>query len=93
MLKHKFIIDKLSEKQKIRILADVRSLADVEYTKLGLPEFKLSDVEDYMKDMYPSPFSLTNSWSSKTITDVVSDMSAKMYSEGISTALLPSPVA
>ena len=93
MLKHKFIIDKLSESQKIKILADVRSLSDVEYTKLGLPEFKLSDIESYMQDIYPSPFSLTNSWSPKIINDVVTDMSVKMYSEGISTVVIPSPVA
>ena len=92
MLKHKFIIDKLSENQKIRLLADVRCLADVEYTKLGVPAFKLSCVDNYMQDVYPSSFSLANSWSPKTINDVANDMAAGMYSEGVSTVLVPGPI-
>ena len=44
MLKHKFIINKLSEAQKIRILTDVRCLADEEYAAFGIPKFNLSNV-------------------------------------------------
>ena len=52
MLKHKFIIDRLSEAQKIKILTDVRCLAEEEYAKLGIPAFKLSNVEGYRRSHF-----------------------------------------
>ena len=45
MLNHKFIIDKLSEAQKISILSDVRKLSSEEYTKLGIPPFNISAMD------------------------------------------------
>ena len=93
MLKHKIIIDRLSEAQKIKILTDVRCLADEEYTKLGIPAFKLSTLEEYKRYLYPTPKSMANSWNPKVISELASDMAAAMSADGINTALMPSPVA
>ena len=93
MLKHKFIIDRLSETQKIKILTDVRCLAQEEYAKLGIPAFKLSNVEGYRQELYPSPRCLANSWNTRVISDIANDISVSMSAEGITVVNVPSPVA
>lgn len=93
MLNHKFIIDKLSEAQKISILSDVRKLSSEEYTKLGIPPFNISAVEEYCKDLYPSPASLSNSWNPGLIADLAFDMGVRMTGENINAAYVPSSVA
>ena len=92
MLKHKYIIDRLSESQKIKILTNVGSLADEEYEKLGIPAFKLSSVEGFKQEIYPSPKSLANSWNSRVISDVATDMAVGMAANGINAISVPSPV-
>jgi beta-glucosidase len=93
MLKHKFIIERLSEAQKIKILTDVRCLESDEYARLGVPTFKLSYVEGYKRELYPSPASLANSWNKKVISEVASDIAVGMSVDGASTVVVPSPVA
>ena len=93
MLKHKYIIDRLSESQKARILTDVRCLADEEFEKLGIPAFRLSSVEGYKQETYPSPKSLANSWSARVISDVATDMAVGMVANGVSAVSVPSPIA
>ena len=93
MLKHKFVIDRLSEAQKIKILADVRCLANDEYAKLGAPSFKLSEIEGYRQSVYPSCKALANSWDLKVISDVAGDVALGMIADGINVADIPSPVA
>lgn len=93
MLKHKYIIDRLSESQKARILTDVRCLADEEFEKLGIPAFRLSSVEGYKQETYPSPKSLANSWSARVISDIATDMAVGMAANGVSAVSVPSPIA
>ena len=93
MIKHKLIVDKLSEAQKIQILTDVRCLAEEEYLKLGIPSIKLANIEEYKSDVYPSPRSLANAWNLKVITDVANDISVSMSLEGVTAVNIPSPVA
>ena len=93
MLKHKVIIDRLSEAQKIKILTDVRSLANDEYANLGAPVFRLSNVEGYKHESYPSPRALANSWNLSVISSVASDMAKGMSTEGVNAVGVPSPVA
>ncbi len=93
MLKHKSIIDRLSEAQKIKILTDVRCLSNDEYAKLGAPSFKLLSVEGYGKENYPSPRALANSWNLSVISEVAADMAVGLSTEGASTVSVPSPIA
>ena len=93
MLKHKFIIDRLSESQKIRILTDVRCLADEEYSKLGIPSFALASADGFGTDFYPSAKSLASSWSSRVVSEVATDIAVSMSARGINAAIVPSPVA
>ena len=93
MLKHNFIIERLSEAQKIKILTDVRCLASDEYTKLGIPFFKLSSIEGYAHDIYPSPTAMANSWNTRAIAEVSADIAARMSNDGVNVAMISSPVA
>ena len=89
MLKHRFIIDKLSEAQKLKILTDVRCLESEEYSKLGLPTLKLSIFEEQVSKHYPSTKSLANSWSIRTVSEVASEVALEMVADGANVALLP----
>ena len=93
MLKHNFIIDRLSEAQKIKILADVRALSSDEFTSLGIPFFSLASVEDSVSDAYPSPKAMANSWNPRVISEVAGVIAARMSNDNINTAIIPSPVA
>ena len=93
MLKHNLIIDRLSEAQKIKLLTDVRALASDEYTRLGIPFFKLSSVEGYANDVYPSPVAMANSWNKRIINEVASDIASRMSNDNINAAVVSSPVA
>ena len=68
MLKHQIIVDRLSELQKIQILADIRTLSAPEYISLGIPEFKVCYLKEYKKDTHQSPNSMANSWNLKAIS-------------------------
>ena len=93
MLKHKLIIDRLTESQKIRILTNVRCLADEEYSKLGIPSFTLASADGFGSDFYPSAKSLANSWNSRVVSEVATDIAVSMSAKGINVAMAPSPVA
>lgn len=89
MLKHKFIIDKLSEAQKLKILTDVRCLESEEYAKLGLPTLKLSNFDAYCRSFYPSVNSLSNSWNIRTVSEIATEASLGMVADGVNVAMLP----
>lgn len=92
MLKHNFIVERLSEAQKIRLLANVRVVSDTEYAKLGIPAFNMTSVDGYKNDFYPSPISLANSWNEKVINDVAGDMAVSMSADNITAANVISPI-
>ena len=92
MLKHQVIVDKLSELQKIQILTDVRVLANPEYRELGVPEFKISHLNGYRHDAYPSPASMANSWNLKLVSACAEEIAANMSSDDINIVTMPSPI-
>ena len=86
MLKHQIIVDRLSELQKIQILADIRTLSAPEYISLGIPEFKVCYLKEYKKDTHQSPNSMANSWNLKAFTtfifsETISKESSSVYTE------------
>ena len=92
MLKHQIIVDRLSELQKIQILADIRTLSASEYISLGIPEFKVSYLKEYKKDTHQSPNSMANSWNLKAISAYTEELSVEMASEDINVVNVPSPI-
>ena len=92
MLKHKFIVDKLSEAQKIKLLSDVRVLSTAEYTKFGIPMLSIESIYGYKTDVYPSPISLANSWNERIVGEVASDIAVSMSAEQINVAGILSPI-
>ena len=92
MLKHQIIVDRLSELQKIQILADIRTLSAPEYISLGIPEFKVCYLKEYKKDTHQSPNSMANSWNLKAISAYTEELSFEMVSENINVVNVPSPI-
>lgn len=90
MLKYKHIINVLTEKQKIRLLADLGCLSEVEYRSLGIPSVQFANFGDWCKQYFPSPVSLANSFDHKLIASVCDDVYTRMASEGINCVTVPS---
>ena len=91
MLKYQHIIDSLTEKQKIMLLADINCLSEIEYRALGIPGVKFGEFGAFCKQSFPSPQSLANSFDSQLIADVCEDVYDLMAHEGVNCASVPSP--
>ena len=48
MLKHKHIIDKMSVKQKITLLTNIKCLSEPEFTAIGIPHTSIARIEDVL---------------------------------------------
>ena len=91
MLKYKTIIDKLTERQKIRLLTDISCLEKTEYRTLGIPYFKLGYLRDTGKHTYPTCYHLSNTWDVGLVSEVAADIYRNMKSSDITHAVVPSP--
>ena len=92
MLKHQVIVDRLSELQKIKILTDVRVLADPEYIELGIPEFKFSHLKSYTRSSYPTPTAMANSWNLKLVSAYAEEAAVNMSADNINIVTVPGPI-
>ena len=90
MLKYKYIIDNLSEKQKIMLLANLSCLSEMEYQALGIPSVKFGEFGIFCKEHYPSPVSLANSFDHELIASVCDDVYSRMSFDGINCVSVPS---
>ena len=90
MLKYEYIINLMTEKQKIRLLADLNCLSEVEYRSLGIPGVQFANFGDYCKQYFPSPVALANSFDHELIAEVCDNVYATMASEGINSVTVPS---
>lgn len=91
MLKYSDIIEKLSERDKIRILSDIRHLSDETYRELNLPVIRPASVERKCGDDYPGPSALANSWNTELIERVAGDVIDKIVKNGDNLVKLPAP--
>ena len=91
MLKYKTIIDKLTERQKIRLLTDISCLEKTEYRTLGIPYFKLGYLKEAEKNGYPTCYHLSNTWNVGLVSEVAADVYRYMKSKDITHAVVPSP--
>ena len=91
MLNYYDIIEKLSERDKLRILSDISYLSDVAYSDLGLPKVKLVDIEDFCGSEYPSPVSLANSWNPALIGNVAERLINAAVVDGDNLVKVPGP--
>lgn len=79
MLKNGEIIAKLTEEQKLALVADLGSASSESVTALGVPSLEISDVDtlnsEYCGDTaYPPLSSLVNSWNIKLVEQAVGDI-------------------
>ena len=91
MLKYNDIIEKLSEREKLLILSDVKYLSDAVYSELGLPSIRLSDIEDFCDTEYPSPISLANSWDLSLVAQVADRLVRQAVADGDNLVNVPGP--
>lgn len=91
MLKYNDIIEKLSERDKLRILSDIRYLSDAAYSHLGLPGVRLVDIEDFCGSEYPSPISLANSWNTELVGKVADRLISAAVADGDNLVKVPGP--
>ena len=90
MLKYKYIIDNLTEKQKIMLLSDINCLSAMEYKALGIPNVVFGDFSEFCKKRFPSPVSMANAFDGNLIAEVGSSVCNAMMLEGINCVSVPS---
>ena len=92
MSKHIELLNKMSAKQKIALLANVHHLADDEYVALGLPRVKFTTLEElFMKDGDGlTPYTLARSWDTDLITKVTAEI-IQRNSDDANVIIVPSP--
>ena len=90
MLKYDYIIDRLTDSQKIRLLTDIRNLSRDEFSQLGIPGVNIGDTKDFARDVYPSAVSIANSWDTTLVGLVAKDIYLRMKHGGFNHATVPS---
>ena len=90
MLKYDYIISRLTDSQKIRLLTDIRNLSQDEFSEFGIPGVNIGNVRDFAKDVYPSTVNLANSWDTVLVGLVSGDIYSRMKASGFNHALVPS---
>lgn len=92
MLKHTELLNKMSAKQKISLIADIDRLADDEYTELGIPRVKFATLDDIFARHGNglTPYALARSWDTGLIVSVTEEI-LKQDSEGANVIVIPSP--
>ena len=91
MLKHNEIISKLSDIQKIRIIANLGNLSGKDFKILGIPSIKPGYMKDYSRGKYPHAVSLAHSWDSALWAEVASARAAEMAADGVDLFITPGP--
>ena len=89
MLKYNDIIEKLSDKDKIRILCDINLLSDSKYEDLGLPAVRIGSLEEHRGDEYPSPVALANSWDPELVGRVAAVLADRAVADGSTLIKVP----
>ena len=89
MLKYSDIINKLTDKQKIRLLADIRTLSDKEFKILGIPSVKVGDMKDYFRDVYPHATALSHSWDTELWRKIAEDKVSDMCRDEVNFSIAP----
>lgn len=93
MLKYKEIIEKLSVKQKITLLTDIKCLSNPEYVNLGIPYTSLAMLEDILLGTKEGVSSniLARSWNLDAVRDMTEDIVSRAKEKGTNFVLSPSP--
>ena len=93
MLKHKEIIEKLSIKQKIALLTDIKCLSNPEYVALGIPYTSISTLEDMFLGVNEEINSniLARSWDTDAVKNITEELVSNEREKGINFVISPSP--
>lgn len=92
MLKYTELLNNMSAKQKISLIADIHRLADEEYAELGIPHVKIVTLEElFAKDGDGlTPYTLARSWNPHLITNVTKNIIERTC-EDANVIIIPSP--
>ncbi len=69
------IIEKLDERQKLRLVAELGALAEFDEAQSGVPSVKSVNLSEIAERDYPSLFGLANSWNARVVKLVSTDLS------------------
>ena len=91
MLKHYEIINRMSDREKIHLLCDIRNLSEDCYRAAGIPEIKLDSLDEFCGDEYPLSFALANTWDISLIGKTADALIEKSMAEGVDFLRVPDP--
>ena len=89
MLKHNDIISRLSDAQKIRILANVGVLSDKDFKMLGIPGVKSGYMKDYCREKYPHAACIAHSWNTSLWAEVADAKVEEMIKDDVNLFITP----
>ena len=91
MLKHREIIEALSESDKLSLLTDIKMLEGEQQRELGVHRISYEYLKNRLRDSYPRASSLAHSWDTRLISEVAKDTAAELISEGNNLVITPGP--
>ncbi|MBQ8343956.1 MAG: glycoside hydrolase family 3 C-terminal domain-containing protein [Clostridia bacterium] len=92
MLKYNEIIEKLTVKQKISLLTDIKSFASPTMNELGVPYVSMTSLSALMTGREGlTPSRLANSWDPQLVKAIVRNSLAKESENGANLIVAPSP--
>ena len=83
MLKHKDLIDALSDEQKVRLLTDIGNLSSRKYSLSGIPTVRMERLDEYLENEIASSRVLARSWDTELVRTVATDRMQYMARMGI----------
>lgn len=92
MLKHTEILNKMSAKQKISLIANISCLADDEFVALGIPRVKFVTLDELF-DKYSdglTPYVLSRTWNPDLISEVT-EKTIERFCGDANAIIVPSP--
>ncbi len=91
MLKHNDIISQLSEREKIKLLCDIKAMSGEIHEKLDVDEVRVGRIEEMCEDDLPSPFAMANTWNSELISKIARESARRSRRKGINFLEVPGP--
>ncbi len=93
MLKHNDIISQLSEREKIKLLCDIREMSGELHEKLDVTAINVGRIEEMCDNDMPSPVAMANTWNPELISKIAHESARRARRRGINFLEVPGPHA
>lgn len=91
MLKYEDIIKRMTEKQKVRLLTNLKWLGNVEYRALGIAPVRFAPIPEDGKEQFPNRMQLAACWDEELWEKVARSTLLQMREQDIHCAAIPGP--